>query len=184
MPPMPRWLPNLVSGLRIGLLPVWVWFAEAVESAPDAAGVAVARTGALATLLAIGLSDVIDGWLARAFHLQTRAGAILDAVADKLTQVVLVTWFALRQPTAFAPIPLWFLLVLVARDLFLLFGWLKLRAHVDVEHQWHGKAASVLLFVALVVWTAGLRVSPGWLVPIAALVVWSTADYARRARTA
>ncbi len=185
MASMPRFVPNALSALRIALVPVWVWCAEAAESAErmgDDERVLQARLGAVATLAAIGLSDVLDGWVARTFGLQSRAGAVLDAVADKLTQVVLVTWLALRQPHAFASIPLWFLALLIARDAFLLVGWLALRKTADVEHRWHGKAASVLLFVALCAWTAGARVSPLWLVPVAALVVWSTVDYARAAR--
>ncbi|MBI5850252.1 MAG: CDP-alcohol phosphatidyltransferase family protein [Planctomycetes bacterium] len=173
---IPRWLPNAISALRIALVPVWVWAAELAN------GGAVGNCLAVAVLVAIGISDLADGWLARRFGLQSRVGATLDAVADKLAQVVLVTWLALRSGQAFEPLPLWFLGLLIARDLLLLAGVLVIRARagkVEVEHEVHGKAASVLLFVMLLAFSAGYgrEVTLPLLLLIAGLVAWSTVRY-------
>lgn len=157
---MPSWLPNAISVLRIALLPAWVVAAEAANRAAEAtADPGTPRTWALLVLVAIGLSDVVDGFLARRFHLQSRTGATLDAVADKLAQVVLFTYLALRTGPAFAPIPPWFLGLLIGRDLVLLLGSCAIRLRhgsVPVEHRAHGKAASLLLFGLLLAFCAGL----------------------------
>ncbi len=175
---IPHWLPNAISALRIALVPVWVLAAEAANR--DGGGHALT----VAVLLTIGASDVIDGWLARRFGLQSRVGATLDAVADKLAQVVLVTWFALRPGPAFESLPLWFLGLLIARDVSLLTGVLVIRVRagkVEVEHAAHGKASSVLLFVMLLAFSAGYgrEVTLPLLLLIAGLVAWSTVRYVR-----
>lgn len=156
----PPWLPNAISFARIALIPAFLGFAEACGMAAEA-GLPESgeRILAAATLIAIGLSDVVDGHLARRYHLGTPLGAFLDALADKLAQVSFVAYFALRDSSAFTPIPLWFLLLLVVRDLVLAFGSLFLRRRhgvVDVEHRAHGKLVSVLLFALLLAVTLGM----------------------------
>lgn len=183
VPTVPRWLPNAISCLRILLVPVWIACAELANAAP--ADAAFHRRLATLVLLTIGFSDIVDGWLARRFQLHSRAGAILDAVADKLAQVVLTTYLALAAGTAFPPIPLWFLGLLIARDGLLLLGFavIRRRAHsVDTEHEWHGKLASLGLFAMLVVHSSGLDgfFADALLVATTALVVVSTAGYVRR----
>lgn len=185
MASIPRWLPNAISALRIALVPVWAMFAElAHRTATEGGDPGVARAWAVGVLLAIGASDVVDGAIARHFGLQSRVGATLDAVADKLAQVVLVTYLALRVGPAFASIPPWFLLLLIVRDVVLSIGTLLVRARVgrvDVEHRVHGKLASVLLFVLLVAYSSGHGgdVTDLLLAAIAALVAWSALCYVR-----
>jgi cardiolipin synthase len=185
MAPVPPWLPNAISGLRIAAVPAWAVAAEVANRQAEA-GVehADARAWTLGILLGIGASDLVDGYLARRFGLESRFGATLDAVADKLAQVVLVTYLALRIGPAFAAVPLWFLGLLIARDLVLLAGVLAIRSRVGrvaVVHRWHGKAASVLLFLLLCAFSAGHGDEVTWplLCAIAVLVVWSTVLYVR-----
>ncbi|MEZ5965678.1 MAG: CDP-alcohol phosphatidyltransferase family protein [Planctomycetota bacterium] len=182
---MLRALPNTITVLRMVLVGVWGCLAEWSRQRYDAgAPLDPPRVWAVVVLLAIGVSDLVDGWLARRWHLQTQLGATLDAVADKLAQVVLLTFFAFRGPPAYAPIPLWFLLLVFGRDLLLLAGCLGVRhraGSVDVVHRAHGRFASVLLF-ALLVWInvgggdSVVRVA----VPLfAAVVALSTIAYVR-----
>ncbi len=139
---MPRWIPNLISVGRIGLVPVWVALAVGVVGAPT-------PMGALAVLGLIGGSDLLDGWIARRYGLTTPLGAALDAVADKLAQIVLVTLLALAPPPGFVPIPVAFLGLLVLRDAVLIVGFWWVRSQtrtLQVEHRWHGKVSSSVLF--------------------------------------
>lgn len=185
MTTVPVWLPNAISWLRILLVPAWVVFAEAANRAgDDGASVTSSRTTALLVLVTIGVSDVVDGQLARRFHLQSRTGAFLDAVADKLAQCVLFAYLALRAGPAFAAMPLWFLVLLVGRDAVLLAGWAIVRHRlgtVAVVHRAHGKATSALLFAMLVVWSAGIGERVTWplLVGAAVAVSISAALYVR-----
>lgn len=135
-------------------------------------------------LVVLGLSDVLDGWLARRFRLTSRFGATLDAVADKLAQVAFVTYFAWRGAPAFQPLPLWFWGLIFGRDVVLAIGYLVLRRRhgtVDTEHEVHGKIASVLLFLVVLGVSAG---APAMAVNVAvwattAVVVFSTLGYVR-----
>lgn len=184
MPSVPHWLPNAISSVRIALVPLWVALAELANRATDPAAMASWRAWATATLVAIGVSDVVDGHLARRFQLQSRLGATLDAVADKLAQVMVLTYLALRPGPAFALVPLWFLSVLIARDAVMLVAFLALRARlgaVQVVHHVHGKLTSLLLFALLFVYSAGYA---GWdltpvLVPLSVWALVSTGLYLR-----
>lgn len=179
----PAWLPNAISFGRIALIPAFVGFAEACETAA-AAGFREDRLRALAagTLLAIGLSDVVDGYLARRHGLGTPLGAWLDAVADKLAQVSVVAFFTFRASLAFAPLPAWFLALLVLRDVVLTTGSLIIRrrcGRVDVRHRSHGKLVSLLLFVLLLAVTLGLQraAALAGVVAIGAIAIPSTLVY-------
>lgn len=182
---VPSWLPNAISVFRIVLVPVWAVVVELANRAGER-GEEVGWYADLAVviLVTIGVSDVLDGFLARRFGLTSRFGATLDAVADKLAQVVMVTYLALRTGPAFDAIPVWFLVLLVARDMLLLTGVVVIRMRkgkVAVRHRVHGKTSSVLLFLLLLAFTArhGEVVTLPLLVAIAVLVVWSTALYVR-----
>lgn len=155
---MPPWVPNAISFIRIGLVPVWLVLAIRLR-ADAMTGGAIDRTVLLVVLVSLGLSDVIDGTIARHFKLTSNLGATLDAVADKLAQVVSVTFLVFFASPAFTSLPLWLWVTLVLRDGALAVGWvLVYRKHrvVVVEHQWHGKASSLVLFAVIVMGTAAL----------------------------
>jgi phosphatidylglycerophosphate synthase len=166
----------------VALLPVFLLLAlHAQELARAGVESWTYRWGAVAVLVVIGLSDVVDGWLARRFDLVTHAGAMVDAVADKLVQVVVTAFFAFSRGTAFAPLPVWFFAIVVGRDLVLGGGWLVLRARrpVRIVHRVHGRISSSSVFVVLF-WLAVGMPAPG-VTPLAllssALIVASTMAY-------
>lgn len=168
---IPRWLPNAISVVRVALVPVWLALAFSLR-ARAAAGEAVTPWLSVGVLVALGASDLVDGFLARRFGLATNLGATLDAVADKLAQVATVTFLAFVSTAVFTPVPWWLWAALVLRDGLLLVGAaLVWRRHgaLQVEHRWHGKAASLLLFAVVV---AANAAAPGpWVLGGAALAV-------------
>lgn len=97
---------------------------------------------------------------------------MLDAVADKLAQVSLLTFFLVTDSVAFAHVPLWFFAVIVGRDVLLGIGTLlvrKRRGDVAVVSEVHGKLASAMLFVLLL----GITLDVGrhsWIEPL--MVLW------------
>lgn len=181
---MPRWIPNIITLLRIVLIPVFV-----VVALPTAAGAAPSmlarRLGALAALLAIGGSDLLDGYLARKHNLVSKVGIVLDAVADKLAQISLGAYFTFVDQR----LPLWFFGLLVLRDVLLGLGTYRLHAlgpETSFEHRYHGKVASTLIFGLLVLLTLGSHrsvIGPATLL-CAAAVVFSTVDYVRSGHAA
>jgi cardiolipin synthase len=80
-------LPNTITALRFVLVPVYLWaFYETASQH---------KVGALVILLVAGMTDVLDGYLARRNHQETQAGQLLDPLADKL--MMLAVLFSLIQ---------------------------------------------------------------------------------------
>jgi len=95
-----RWIiivPNTLSALRLALA---VWF----PFSPHEWWVTI--------IIAGGLSDVIDGLIARQFHATTSAGGLLDGLADKLFVLSVLVTLA-----AFGHLAVWQLLLVICRDL-------------------------------------------------------------------
>jgi cardiolipin synthase len=93
-------LPNLLSVARLLAVPPMVWCLVAGEFG-----------WALALAVFAGLSDLLDGWLARRFDWQTRWGGILDPLADKLLMFagyVTLGWLG--------ELPWWLIALVIARD--------------------------------------------------------------------
>lgn len=103
---MLRHLPNLITGLRILLVWPVFWLISTAEFK-------------LALLLAAlaGLSDAVDGFLAKHFGWESRLGGLLDPLADKL--LLLACFLAL---TVIGILPAWFLLLVIGRDVLIVCG--------------------------------------------------------------
>lgn len=177
---MPPWVPNAISAIRVLLVPVWLVLAVRAR-AIALSDSEVDRTALLGVLVGLGVSDLVDGFIARRWKLTSNLGATLDAVADKLAQVATVTFLVFFGSPGFTPLPWWLWLALVARDGALAIGFaLVYRKHreVHVEHKWHGKASSVLLFVVILLGTAAapvLWITIGSLASLALVVPGSVA---------
>ncbi len=149
-------LPNVITVTRILACPVI--FMLAVSP-----GVA-ARLWAFAIFVAAGLSDVWDGWLARRYGLITDVGKLLDPIADKLLLVATLVPFyvishrggSLDEVPWWGPLPLWVLIVIFGRELFItLFRAYAARRGVVIAAGKAGKRKALLqaLFIGgLLLW--------------------------------
>ena len=131
-------VPNAISLLRLLLIPVIVYLYTVRRSLPW-------------TLVAIGLSglsDILDGTIARRFHMVSNVGKILDPVADKLTQAALVVCLWQRHP---ALIGLFILLAVkeVAQGIIGLAA--VRRGHRISSSQWYGKACTVVIYFSMLI---------------------------------
>lgn len=97
-------------------------------------------------LLISGLSDMLDGWVARRFNQFTPLGAMLDPVADKLTLGAVVICMGLAFPIT---IPLVVLLILKELSMLVAGGiLLKLRKRPPAA-RWYGKVATLVFYVSM-----------------------------------
>ena len=71
-------IPNCISLFRIFLVPCFVWVFLTASLPED-------FTLAAVLLVVSAVSDLLDGWIARRFHMTSKLGKILDPAADKLT---------------------------------------------------------------------------------------------------
>lgn len=158
----------LLTFARLALIPVFIAVASAAQAAARSGGdPTVERWTAVGVLVVMGLTDVIDGIIARRFDLASQMGAVVDAAADKLAQFAILTFLVVSVGPVFTSVPAWFLAVVLGCDLLGLVGWLFLRARygpVEVVHRLHGKVVTGM--VALVLFLAALGIPEPWLMPV------------------
>jgi cardiolipin synthase len=122
-------VPNLISFARILLLGVFCW----LLFGPDK------RIPATLVLMVVGVTDFLDGYLARRFHQVSTLGKVLDPVADRL---VLVT--GVLAITVYGAVPVWLAAVVLGRELLVSVAAIVLAAlrtrRIDVL--WVGKAGT------------------------------------------
>lgn len=181
-PPL-AWLPNLLTGFRLILVPLFVVVSRDRWEAGVEGGFGSA---ALWIVAAAGTSDILDGFIARRWNLTTRLGALMDAVADKSFQFTALTTITLLGRPLFSQLPMWLLVSVFLRDFILLTGWMTLKRMdrpIDLEHKLHGRVATVLVFALIV--GACLGWPEAWLTPVAAVAaaaaVLSAVAYMTRA---
>jgi cardiolipin synthase len=128
-------VPNVLSFLRLALVPVFLWL---IVGGYDA--------WALLVLAVSSLTDFLDGWIARRFNQMTRLGQLLDPAADRLYIFAALIGLAWRDL-----VPWWILIVIVGRDVFLLGLGVVLANHGFGPLPVHllGKVATFCLFYAL-----------------------------------
>ncbi len=128
-------LPNLISMIRLAGVPVFLW----LVLGPEADG------WALALLMVSGITDFLDGWLARRLNQTSVVGQILDPVADRLYILAVVVGLALRDV-----IPWWAAVSLPLRDLLMwgLVPLLRTRGYSALPVHFLGKAATFNLLYA------------------------------------
>jgi cardiolipin synthase len=130
-------LPNILTTLRLVLLPLFLTL------------LVYRRPGlALSVLLLAAVSDALDGLLARWLDQRTAIGSFLDPLADKLLSVSGFVALAL-----IGPIPAWFVIVVISRDVLISLGALVLYLHdgrLEIVPSLTGKAAMLGQFATLV----------------------------------
>jgi cardiolipin synthase (CMP-forming) len=127
-------VPNVLSALRLVGVPVFLWLLFTHQD-----------VWAFVVLAVSGITDYLDGKIARRFHLVSRLGQLLDPIADRLYVLTTLVALALRDV-----IPLWLLIVLVARDLFMGVVMLLLKrvGQTGLPVHFVGKAATFNLLYA------------------------------------
>jgi cardiolipin synthase (CMP-forming) len=166
-------LPNLITIGRILLVPLTIWLI-----------VSGAYLLAFLAFITAGISDAIDGFLARRFKLHTELGRYLDPLADKLLLVsIYVTLGFLKQ------MPAWLVILLASRDVMIvgaiMLSWLMDKP-ISVKPLMVSKANTLaqILLAGIVLAVLGLELDVAWLliagyVAVAALTVASAALYVR-----
>ena len=160
-------VPNILSALRLLGVPLFLWLILVPE----------ADWLAILVLSIAGFTDWLDGYLARKWHQISRVGQLLDPVADRLYILATLIGLLLR-----GIVPLWFVLLLVSRDLIMsvVLAVLKRRGVTGLPVHFVGKAATFCLLYAFPLLLLGD--GAGWLADAAKVVgwafaVWGTALY-------
>jgi cardiolipin synthase (CMP-forming) len=163
-------IPNAISVARLAGVPVFLWLVLGPRSPAG-------DWWAVGLLIASGLSDWLDGKIARALNQQSRLGQVLDPAADRLYIVATIAALAIR-----GIIPWWLVGVLAARELVLAGVLAVLRRHDygPLQVSFVGKAATLALLYAFPLLFLGSHATSyaeaariaGW-----AFAIWGSALY-------
>jgi CDP-diacylglycerol--glycerol-3-phosphate 3-phosphatidyltransferase len=128
---------------------------------------------ALGIYLLAEITDVVDGYIARRFYQKTKAGSILDPLADKLLLIsALIVLYIVGERHGWAVrFPLWLVVAFVARDIILIVGGLLVElkgSRVDVKPSVWGKLTAFLQVVCVV--TVFVQFEVAYVVWYAALI--------------
>lgn len=129
-------VPNFLSLFRLVLILVFVQ-TYAVKNQP---------IWGCGVLVLSGITDILDGYIARSCNMVSDLGKILDPVADKLTQLVTLICLVRRFPVMLLPLGIMLVKELVGA--FLFFAAIKQSGQIQSSH-WHGKLNTVLLYAML-----------------------------------
>jgi cardiolipin synthase len=128
-------LPNLITLARLACLPVFLWLLFGKEN----------RAAAAALLAVLGITDWVDGYLARHLGQVSELGTILDPVADRLLFIVGAGGILID-----GSVPTWFAVIVLVRETLVGGATLLLAAlgarRIDVT--WFGKAGTFGLMIA------------------------------------
>lgn len=163
-----RSVSNLLSLLRIVLV-VPTAFALWYQS----------KTIAVVLFVLAAATDYLDGFFARRLNQISDLGKILDPLADKIYVAVVVLLLLILNV-----LPLWFVAVVLARDVLILVGglYVEKRTTMVLPSNWVGKWAvgALSLTVLLIYLDAGESVTYTGITVTLAMLAWSSVLYAKR----
>jgi cardiolipin synthase len=156
-------LPNLLTAIRFMLIPVF--FAVFYSDLPNNI------TLSMVVFIIAGITDILDGYIARNYNMVTKWGIIFDPVADK--SMLLSVLYALTDADY---LPVWIIIVVAGKELFMAAGAAVLyftRNKTVVPANNLGKAATILFYLSLIALVIELPF--GWYLLIVAVLVTITA---------
>lgn len=132
---MLKYIPNILTIIRFLLIPIILFFMFSGN-----------YLLAFIFFTISGITDILDGFIARKFNLISNFGKLMDPLADKLTQIsMLAALFILNI------IPIWILIIVLLKEFIMVAGASFLYGKsVVVYSRWYGKLATVLFYIAIV----------------------------------
>ena len=131
---MLKYIPNILTVLRFFLIPFTVYYLINDQFIL-----------AIVFLCLSGLTDVLDGTIARKFNFITNFGKLIDPLADKFTQLSLLGTLVVKNI-----IPLWILVIVLIKEAAMVAGASFLYGkELVVSSKWYGKASTVLFYLAI-----------------------------------
>ncbi len=131
-------IPNVISMLRIALIPFILWCYCGLQN----------YVAAMVLIVVSGISDVVDGKIARKFNMVSNFGKFLDPVADKMTQGTLIICLISRYKWMTALI----VFFILKEAIMFLAGYIVFKNTDSVNSaKWHGKLSTVVLYSVMLV---------------------------------
>ncbi|MBQ0083339.1 MAG: CDP-alcohol phosphatidyltransferase family protein [Clostridiales bacterium] len=128
-------IPNLLSLIRLLLVPLilWLYFKQKFY-------------WALGVIVFSGLTDVVDGRIARKFNMISDFGKFLDPLADKVTQAAMIFCVCSR----YRLVLLLIVIFIIKESMMFIFGYVRLKVTDTVTSaNWYGKVNTVAMYIIL-----------------------------------
>lgn len=130
-------LPNILTIFRLFLIPVFIltFFSNLQHNL---------LFSTLIFMIA-GITDVTDGYIARRYNLVTKLGVVLDPLADKLMLLTVLSCLVVENY-----IPLWILLIVAAKDIFMIIAGIFLyKKDTFIPSNYFGKISTILFYISI-----------------------------------
>lgn len=133
-------IPNMLTIIRIILVPIFV-----------GTFFLISKWVALVVFIIAGITDALDGFIARKYNMQTELGAVLDPFADKLMLMSVLTVFTVR-----GYIPMIVLIVVASKELFMIYGGIRFylsKKKIVIPANKFGKISTILFYLSIILIT-------------------------------
>ena len=125
-------IPNILTTVRLLVIPVFAYYMLSAENFWIAA----------ALFLFSGITDVVDGIIARKFNMITDVGSVYDPFVDKLMQLTAVVCLTIKDI-----VPLWVIIIVAVKEVTMItVGSILYIKKIVVHSNWYGKFATVFFY--------------------------------------
>lgn len=132
-------LPNIITALRFALIPLFIkMFFSSLERS---------LLYSILIFLLAGITDILDGYIARKYNIITKWGQVMDPLADKLMQLTVLVCFTIKQF-----IPIWVIIIYGIKEFLMILGGIFLYTRKDkmvLPANSYGKIATVIFYIAI-----------------------------------
>lgn len=152
-------IPNILTTVRLILIPIFTYLVLGAKELPAAAMIFAFS----------GITDVVDGYIARHFNMITNFGKVYDPFVDKLMQVTALVCLCISKI-----LPFWLVALVLCKEITMIItgGILYLKKIVVYSH-WYGKATTVILYTIVVVMILWRSIPPLWSAIFFGILVFS-----------
>ncbi|WP_411679569.1 CDP-diacylglycerol--glycerol-3-phosphate 3-phosphatidyltransferase [Clostridium thailandense] len=134
-------LPNTLTLFRLLLIPIFVslFFSRLPNN----------LIYSILAFFIAGITDILDGYIARKYNLITKLGIVLDPLADKLMIITVLTCLVIKKY-----ISLWILLVIFIKELFMILAGIRLyHKNTIIPSNKLGKLTTILFYLSILILT-------------------------------
>ncbi len=133
-------IPNLLTSFRILLVPgfIYVFFSKSDGNVINATYI----------FILAGITDILDGYIARKYDKITQWGQVMDPLADKLMQLTVLICFTIKDY-----LPMWIIFIIGIKEILLIMGGLFLyykRNKIVIPANKYGKIATIAFYIAII----------------------------------
>lgn len=130
-----KYVPNILTIIRFLLIPFIIMFALEDN-----------YVAVMIVLTLSGITDILDGNIARKYNFITDFGRLVDPLADKCTQVSVLVVLAIKKV-----VPFWILVVVIIKEVLSVIGAAVLYGkQLVTSSKWFGKLATVVFYLAII----------------------------------